>query len=253
MIPKIFHFIYFYPEGRRENEFSLTNYLSMKSAYALNKPSKMYFHINREPEPNVWWEKAKNLVEIKLIEPPAKVFDKDLIHSAHKSDVARIYILKELGGIYLDIDIICKKPFTDLLENKYVMGRQGLFKDRGLCNGVILSEKNAEFLEIWLDAFRKFRSKGIDKYWDEMSVKKPLYLAIKNPNLINIESYRSFHYPMFYPKHLQKLFELNIDYRKAYCHHLWENASKEKYLSKLTPEIIKTVDTTYNVIARRFL
>jgi hypothetical protein len=86
-----------------------------------------------------------------------------------------------------------------------------------------------------------------------MSVKKSYQLAGKHPHLIHMEPYNSFHHPVYYPWHLKRLFEKNIDYKKAYCHHLWENASREKYLSKLTPEIIKSVDTTYNVIARRFL
>ncbi|MBN1633342.1 MAG: hypothetical protein JW917_04165 [Ignavibacteria bacterium] len=225
----------------------------MKSACILNKPEKIYFHVNREPISNEWWNKAKNLVEIKIKEPPEKIFDRKLIHPAHKSDIARIYILKEFGGIYLDIDIICKKPFNDLLKYKFVLGRQGIIRDTGLCNGVILSEAKTEFLDVWLNEYKKFRSKGVDKYWDEISVQRPMSLARKHPEMIHIESRKSFHYPLFFPSHLKKLFEKNIDYKKAYCHHLWESASKDKYLSKLTPEIIKTVDTTYNVIARRFL
>jgi len=253
MIPNIFHFIYFYPEVSEENEFSLINYICIKSAHKLNKPGKIYFYTNREPKSNEWWEKARNIITIRYIEPPDRIFDRELIHPAHKSDITRIYILKESGGIYLDLDIICKKPFSPLLNNKFVMGRQGLFRNAGLCNGVILSEKNAEFLDLWLNEFKNFRSKGMDKFWDEISVKKSYQIAKKYPNLIQIMPYRSFHYPMFYPEHMIRLFKKNIDYKNAYCHHLWETASKEKYLSKLTPEIIKTVDTTYNVIARRFL
>lgn len=253
MIPNIFHFVYFYPEKRRENEFTLTHYLCMKSAFDLNYPEKIFFHINREPENSEWWEKIKSKVKIKITQPPEKIFNRELIHPAHKSDVARIKILKEYGGIYLDMDIICKKSFAPLLNHKFVMGKQGLIRVAGLCNGVILSEKNAKFLDLWVTEFRNFRSKGNDKYWSEISVQRSYKLSKKYPELIHIEPYNSFHYPVYYTWHLKRLFEKNIDYKKAYCHHLWENASKEKYLSKLTPEIIKSVDTTFNVIARRFL
>ncbi|MCX7832779.1 MAG: hypothetical protein N2490_01040 [Ignavibacteria bacterium] len=253
MIPNIFHFIYFYPDKVRENEFNLTHYLCIKSAHDLNRPAKMYLHTNREPQMSPWWERIKEKLELNIIKPPEKVFDRELRHPAHKSDVARIYILKEIGGIYLDLDIICKKPFSPLMNYKFVMGKEGFIKTNGLCNGVIFSEKNAEFLNLWLEEFRYFRSTGFDKYWAEISVKRSYKLAKKHPDLIHIEPYYSFHYPLYYSRDLKKLFEKNIDYKKAYCHHLWENASKEKYLSKLTPEIIKTVDTTFNVIARKFL
>ncbi len=253
MIPNIIHYIYFYPDQIKKDEFNLIHYLCIKSAYVLNNPEKIYFHTNRLPEESEWWDKIKDKLEVNIIIPPDKIFDKELKHPAHKSDVARIHILKESGGIYLDLDIICKKPFIPLLKYNFVMGKEGFIKVNGLCNGVILSEKDARFLNLWLQEFRFFRSQGYDKYWSEISVKRSYKIAKKFPSLIHIEPYYSFHYPLYYSWDLKKLFEKNINYNKAYCHHLWENASKDKYLLKLTPEIIRTVDTTFNVIARKYL
>jgi hypothetical protein len=253
MIPNIFHFIYFFPESEKSNyEFPLAQYLCVKSAYEVNKPEKIFFYLNYEPN-GFWWEKLKQIIIIKKIKPPLEIFGNKLFHPAHQSDVLRIELLKEYGGIYLDLDTICKKPFKSLLKYNFVMGKQGKWRSMGLCNGVILSEENSEFLSIWYNEYRTFRSNGHDKYWAEHSVQRPLILSRKFPELIHVEPYDSFHFPLYYSTSLRKLFKKNIDYKNAYCHHLWGGISFEKYLNNLTVDYIKEVDTTYNVIARRFL
>ena len=78
-------------------------------------------------------------------------------------------------------------------------------------------------------------------------------LSKKYPGLVHIEKYDSFHYPMYYPLSLKKIFLRTKDYKNAYCHHLWENGSYDKYLKNLNEDYIKNVDTTYNIIARKYL
>ena len=263
-IPNIFHFIYFY--ANPDQEFSLPDYICINSARLLNNPQKIYFYSNRIPS-GKYWEKISRYAEFVKVEPPENVFGNKLYHLAHKSDVLRMQLLKEYGGIYLDLDQICKKPFTPFLKYDFVMGKQGkwrlppLFKSipylgayiMGLGNGVILSNKDSEFLKLWFDEYRYFRSRGIDKYWAEMSVIKPLELSKKYPELIHVEPYGSFYYPLYYSSHIKKLFENNLDFPNAYCHHLWHGASYDKYLKNITEEEIININTTYNTIARKYL
>ncbi len=252
MIPNIFHFCYGLQKDFGGKPFSLVHFLAIKSAYELNKPDLIHFYYKYEPS-GEWWERAKSLVILKQIEPPEEIYGKKLYHVAHKSDVVRLKKLIEYGGIYLDLDTICKKPFKDLLCNKFVIGKQGRWRKMGLCNAVIMSEKNSEFAKEWIESYRTFRSKGKDKYWAEHSVKYPLQLAKKMKDKICIVEYNRFHYPLYYPISLKKLFIYCFDYKEAYCHHLWENGSWEKYLKDLNVDDIKSKDTTYNLIARRFL
>ncbi|MFA5012369.1 MAG: glycosyltransferase [Ignavibacteria bacterium] len=249
MIPNIFHLIYFYKENV---EFPLTHSITVNSVRMLNNPDKIYFYSDRAPE-GKYWEKISPYVKLVKVKAPKYVFDRKLYHLAHKSDVLRLQILLEQGGIYIDMDVICKKPFTDLLKHDMVLGKQGRWRKMGLCNGVILANKDSEFLKLWYDEFRNFRSKGNDKYWSEMSVSKPKELAKKHPDLIHKEPYNSFHYPLYYPYSLRRIFVHCNDYKDAYCHHLWEAASYKKYLSKLTEKEILKKDTTYNIIARKYL
>ena len=252
MIPNIIHFCFGFQKDFGEKPFSIFHYISIKSAYKINKPDKIFLYYKYEPT-GEWWEKAKEYISTQQIEPPDEIEGNHLLHYAHKSDVFRLLILHERGGIYLDMDTICKKPFGDLLENKFVIGRQGRFMRGNLCNAVMLAEKDSEFIKLWLEEYKSFRSKGFDEYWDEHSVKVPYRLSLKYPDLIHIEEYDRFHYPLYYKHSLKKLFKKNLDFKNAYCHHLWENGSYEKYLKDLNEDYILNVNTTYNKLARKYL
>ena len=252
MIPNIFHFCFIIEKDSDSMPFSLVHYIAIKSAYEVNKPDVINFYYNEEPK-GEWWERAKDYLSLIQIEPPEEIFGNKLYHPAHKCDIIRLRVLIEHGGIYLDMDTICKKPFTDLLKYNFVMGKQGKWRRMGLGNSVMLSEKNSEFAKEWLKAYKTFRSKGKDKYWAEHSIAYPLKLAKKLKDKIHIVKYNRFHYPLYYPLSLKRLFVFCNDYEEAYCHHLWQGASWEKYLKNLNVDDIKSKDTAYNVIARRFI
>ncbi|MFA7359928.1 MAG: glycosyltransferase [Candidatus Kapaibacterium sp.] len=249
MIPNIFHLIYFY---KGNDVFPLAHYINVNSIRILNNPEKIYFYSDKLPE-GKYWDKISPFVEYKKVTPPNSVFDKRLYHVAHKSDVLRLQILIDRGGIYLDMDVICKKSFAPLLSHDLVLGKQGKWRRMGLCNGVIFANKDSEFLKLWYNEFRNFRSKGYDKYWSEMSVRKPLELSKQYPELIHIEPYDSFHYPLYYSFDVKRIFEKDLDFPNAYCHHYWDGISFDKYLRNISPEDIIEKNTTYNRIARRFL
>lgn len=252
MIPNIFHFCYGLSPDFGGKPYSLVHYLAVRSAYETNKPDGIYFYYSFEPE-GEWWNKTKELVTLKKITAPDNIFGNPLNHVAHKADIIRLQYLIEYGGIYLDLDTITKRSFAPLLNNEFVIGKQGKWRNMGLCNAVMMSEKNSEFARIWLEEYKSFRSKGKDKFWAEHSVAVPLTLSKKYPAHLHIEKYNSFHFPLYYPTSLKDLFVNCKDYPEAYCHHLWEGGSWDKYLKDLTVEYILEKDTTYNIIARRFL
>jgi len=176
-IPNILHFIYGFKE--QNEEFELYKYLSIKSAHDLNKPDKIYFYYYNEPF-GYWWNKIKEYLTLIKVIPPTEIYGNKLYHYAHQADVIRLQKLIEHGGIYLDIDTICLKSFSDLLHYDFVMGRQTNCDNTetyGLCNAVVLSAPNSEFAQKWLETYKTFRSTGRDFYWDEHSVLKPLLLS----------------------------------------------------------------------------
>ena len=280
MIPNIIHFIFGLKPDYGKIPFSIVHFLAVKSAVELNKPTVAYFHYQYEPQ-GEWWERTKPLVTLNKMTAPDSILGRPLYHFAHKADVFRLQILKEMGGIYLDIDTISVKPLTELLNHSFVIGEElrtaytpknmrqrikyalakklGLAitklkgRNSGFCNAVLLSEKDSPFASRWLDEYRSFRSKGRDRYWNEHSVRVPIKLAELYPNEISLLGPYAFHYPLYDQEGLRFLFEEVHEYPEAYLHHLWESLSWDNYLSKLTEEDIRQRDTTYNLIARRFL
>lgn len=273
MIPNILHFVFGMSPDFGGKPFSLVHYLSVKSAIELNQPDAAYFHYQYEPT-GVWWDKAKPLLTLVKTAAPEEIFGNKLYHVAHKADVVRLQVLKEMGGIYLDLDTISVKPLTHLLHHQFVIGqelkapvtpknwRQQLKVKLiwkkvkkgtiGLCNAVLLSEKNSYFINLWLHHYKTFRSKGRDKYWNEHSVLVPEKLAAVYPDFITRLSPYAFHYPLYDKTGLKLLFEEVCEFPEAYLHHLWESFSWG-YLSALNAEKIQSEDTTYNLIARKYL
>ncbi|MCC6286778.1 MAG: hypothetical protein IT249_02735 [Chitinophagaceae bacterium] len=107
-------------------------------------------------------------------------------------------------------------------------------------------------------AFTEFDSadyiiSGKDQYWSEHSVAVPLQLAKLFPGLVHIEPEASFFYPSYSEEDLKMLFEESLVFPDAYCFHLWESLSYDKYLSRLNKSTIKTQKNSYNNLVRRFL
>ncbi len=255
-IPNQLLFISFAPM-----QFSFVNYLCLKSAVVVNRPSSVVLYCDTLPE-GEWWDRSRPLVtDIVRLRAPSNIGGVPIDHPAHKSDLLRLRELYEHGGIYLDLDVLCVRPFTDLLQNKFVIGQEGRETIEGLCNGVILSEPATKFCQEWLNGFDPatshwsgFRARGHDQYWNEISCRYPAYLASQMPDEVKIAPFDAFHWPTWTDAHLRWLFEVDGDtFPNAYCHHLWQSLSWDRYLKYLSPTSIRSENTNFNSLARPFL
>ena len=188
MIPNIVHFVYGLKSDFGGKGFSFVHFLAVVTAWKVNRPETIYFHYAYEPS-GVWWEKAKPYLTLNRISPPTEIFGRPLEHFAHKADVVRLEMLMKHGGIYLDMDVVCVNSFRPLLQESFVLGKELGF---GLCNAVILSSPDSEFLRIWYDRYRDFDG----DCWNYHSVKVPLKLAQQYPSLIRILDEYAFFYPL---------------------------------------------------------
>ena len=258
VIPRILHFNYFGLDTTARN-FPLIYYIAIRSAVEWIKPDKVLFYNTREPG-GKYWDAVKPLLTRVPCEPPTEIFGRPLLHYAHQSDIVRLRALIATGGIYLDMDTVCRRSFDDLLSHPAVMGVQRFPNEHlGLCNAVILSEPNNPFMLEWLESYRTFRSKGRDKRWDEHGVRLPWKLARMNDDGksghkdLHVEPPESFFEPSWWPSEHERLFDRVEEFPAAYCHHLCETASYQRYLQTITEQYIREVDTTYNLAARPFL
>ena len=275
-IPNIIHFVLVVEEPS-VGHLTLPHYLAVKSAVVANQPDRVLFHCSGHEPSGEWWEKIKPLVEVRSVQAPQEIHGRPLLHPAHKADIIRLQALREFGGIYLDFDTITVRSLAPFRKHPFVIGRQAAvfpwnWKQRlkksmleltvrylrrppspCVCNAVMLSEPDSFFVKIWLEAYRSFRSMGRDAYWGEHSCYVPLWLAREHPQKVYLASEWAFQYPLFDDMGLEDLFVHAKQFPRSYVHHLWESFSRAKYLDHLTIDSIRTQDTTYNRIARKYL
>jgi hypothetical protein len=256
-IPNIFHFITGLDENFGGKPFSFIHYMAIRSALQANPGfrAKVYYHF--EPSGD-YWDAIKPDVEAVRVELPDEVFGNPVEHFAHKADVLRMRILLEQGGIYLDLDTICQRPFEPLLDGRVVMGREeriledGSRLTVGLCNATIIAPPNAEFLRLWYETYRDFKGGPSGDGWNKFSVQVPMQLATERPELLRIEPAASFFWPSWDSAGLHAMFSENHDFPEAFSFHLWESHSWH-LAENLDAAAVLSVDTTYNKIARRFV
>ena len=229
-IPKVFHFITGLDSDFGGKHFSFVHQMAIRSALMLNEGfrAKVYYH--HEPS-GKYWDAVKRDVELVQVDLPTEVFGNPVEHFAHKADVLRMRILLEQGGIYLDLDTICQRPFAPLLDGRVVMGQEEVLRDDGsrviigLCNATIIAPPEAEFLRLWYDAYRNFTGGSAGDAWNKFSVQTPMTLAQQYPKLLRIEPASSFFWPSWDRVGITSLFSMDCDFPEAYSFHLWESQS----------------------------
>lgn len=287
MIPKLIHFVYV---GGRA--FSFIHFLAVYTAWKVNRPDLIYFHHTEEPG-GPWWEMARPLLRLNRVEAVHSVHGQPITYRAHMADVIRLDMLQRHGGIYLDLDIVCLRPFAPLLQQRFVMGME---PGTGLCNAVILAARDAEFLSIWREHYRSFDGRR----WNHHSVVLPWQLAQAHPQHIHIADKYAFFYPTHNdPVHRylwgqrptagevvsrlgKNLIRLAGDIacgrrdalrrayyqtfhalrgaewhyqraRQSYCLHLWEGLWGEPYLSAVTPDYLRRASSNFARLLRDVL
>jgi len=222
-IPRTLHYVFGLASDFGGKPWSLVHYACVKSAIRWIRPDSIALYYEVEPS-GPWWDLTRPLLTPVKIEAPAEIFGNPLQHFAHRADVVRLSKLIELGGIYLDADVLVHRSFDDLLDHPMVLGREG---DVGLGNAVMLAEPRARFLAHWMETYQLFRGKGVDEFWNEHSVKIPAWLMGRHPEEIEVLSQRAFFWPLWGEAHLRWIFESTepIPLEQAYACHLWETLS----------------------------
>ncbi|XP_070534367.1 uncharacterized protein [Ptychodera flava] len=179
VIPNIAHFIWF-----SCHPFKFEDLISVLSVHRVMKAEAIYFHTDCEPT-GKWWLEAKEFIPtLKVVHrtPPAKVFDRKLDQklSDRSVDVAKLQILTEGGGIYLNTSIYVVAPLEPLRYYDYVVGKAD---KNAFSNEIILANKDSKFLKLYYESFKRFR----ESCWECTVVKGHYDLAMRNRNILHIE------------------------------------------------------------------
>jgi len=215
-IPNEFHFVFGLAEDFGGKPFCFIHYLAIVMCHEVNRPERINFYYAFEPT-GVWWRRARKYLNPIRISPPKEIFGNALSHPAHMSDVVRLEVLLKTGGIYLDIDVLCLRPFTPLRDFDVVLGEE---LNVGLCNAVILAKPGSSFLKRWLGEYRTFSSKE----WNTHSVQLPKLLADRYPDEIHVVDHTNFFWPTYREDQLKSFFLGSGSHYcdHSYCVHLWE-------------------------------
>ena len=163
---------------------------------------------------------------------------------AFVSDVVRLKALKDIGGLYLDVDFEVFKPFDNLLSYKAFAGFEGS-KHNPVMMGVIASEPDGEWVTEQFENYqgRHFLVEGkMDLTTNVQSVSKYMEQNGFVPNGQE-QDYKDLHiFPVeFFSPRLT-----TGEYRRTentYCEHKGINSSwakqslKKRLLSFLSPEL----------------
>ncbi|KAK9510264.1 hypothetical protein O3M35_005087 [Rhynocoris fuscipes] len=156
IIPNIVHYIIL---GNISINF--ITFLSMASVLKVHRPETIYIHCDYRPIENKYWKLLKSLshknnvvLYPKRLYRPEQVFGQPLSSVYHATDVARIMIMREYGGIYLDTDIIVLKPLHTFLRYEMVVSWP---TNDNFGTQVLIGHKDARFLKLWLEGYRRYR------------------------------------------------------------------------------------------------
>jgi len=264
-IPRVVHFIY----GLQDPELSFLAYLAIRSALVSLQPTKLKLHYSFLNEDNVWYKKLAHSITLVFHNPESELHGKarNKWKVAHLADVLRLDILQREGGIYLDSDVLSLRSFDTILSGTkdVIMGHEGRTR-YGLCNAVIVARRNATFINRWIDNYDTFDESN----WNYHSVILPKEMEQEFRDEICPLSPTSFFWPMYTGRHVNYMHKelssgetLKVEqtlqqysgalYHNQLAYHAWSQLAWEPYLSKLTPELIMTKNTRFNLMIRRFL
>jgi len=270
-IPKVFHFVFGLKP--QTEPFHLSHYLAIQSCLEVNQPEAVYFHYEHLPF-GEWWDGIKDRIILNKIEKDQFMASYEYGDSsieayryAHISDISRLRILLEYGGVYADIDTLFVNPIPGAYyRHPCVMGKEKVdlqapaAREAGgsLCNAFIMAEKNSFFIQTWLDRiFDEF-----DGSWSAHSTFLPYRLSREFPDTIHVEPESSFFYMDWTREGIRGLFNKNVDLPECvYSLHLWSHLWWDKgrtdftyfHEGRLTPDFVCYGNTTYSRLAKRFL
>lgn len=161
MIPKIFH------QTWKNNDIPL------EWSEAVNQYKKIY----QDYQYMLWTdEKMDDFVKnnYPLIYPTYKLYQ----YQIQRCDAFRYMVLYKYGGIYLDLDVICKSNINHLLNNQLILVKSSNFSS-SFTNSFMAVEPSNPFIKYCIDNLSKYKDKykWLGKHFHIMNTAGPLFLT----------------------------------------------------------------------------
>ena len=274
-VPNVFHFVF--GLAPQSAPMHVVHYLCLESCRRVYRPDAIHFHCRHEPH-GEWWQRIRPHLTLHRVgrEPQGgdarryaeseegRFIERAGWTYAHEADFIRLDALDAYGGVYADMDTLFVQPLPQrLFQHEFVIGEEALPADDGvlrpsLCNAVMLARAGAAFIAQW----RTRMAEAFDGTWSRHSCREATQLWSAFPGAVHVVPPRYFYRHAATPAGIHALLEsLDLDFHDVYSLHLWAHLWWDEWRTDftafhaglLTVEHIRTVDTTYNVIARGFL
>jgi len=241
-IPKVIHFIY--PWTEKTRPWSLVNTLAVKTA------------ISTYPDHEVIvWTNAPSSVPLPFVtkrkcELPTHIGGAEIVWPQYVSDVMRLQILYEHGGIYMDTDMISLRPFKPYDDTILSFCWETEFCE-SICNAFMATPPINEFIHAWLQRMPEAMSNPV---WAYGGVVVP-YEMTQDP--FYDPHYNALNHRFFCPFDLSKnwMFDPNLkagarDIMGNPCAiHIFETYWRD-IIKDITPEWIEKNDCLFSELAR---
>ncbi|KAG5983311.1 hypothetical protein E4U55_000295 [Claviceps digitariae] len=287
-IPNVIHFIYIFREPlalRKGLQFDFLEYLAIRSAIVSLQSPYIFLHyafvhkngdgsskMRMDPMSNPWIRRLRD----KVLVIEHQLGNVKGQSRSHLTDVMSLQLLRDNGGIFLDINTFALKPFTAILDpprpRDVVLGHEGGNR-WGLGNGVIAARKNSSLLHQWLDEYengpRRSQSRSRSR-WTYGTDLFPTKLADEAPPGVCALPPDAFFWPTWTWNHVEWMHE-ELDGEQAkhwtdeieknggalfagqLAYHAWDHGSAGRHLRDLTPDIVRRRNTRFNLLVRRFI
>ncbi|XP_077863513.1 uncharacterized protein LOC144347329 [Saccoglossus kowalevskii] len=180
VVENIVHYIWF-----SCHDFRFEHLLSLVSAFRIGRAKRILFHTDCKPSGQYWQEAQRiPVLEIVKMSSPTTVFGITLNPSwkIHRVDVAKLMVLTETGGIYLDPDVFIVNDIMSLRHYDFVMG---VNRDNRMSTSVIFAVKDSEFLQLMYESYKNYNQ---DCYFCN-NVLYPTNLVRDRKELIHVEHF----------------------------------------------------------------
>ena len=258
IVPNIIHFIY--PCWELTRPLSYLNYMAVKMAKEVQKPTEIKFWIDGTPKPSPWWDAIQPLVTVEQITFDRSFGGTEIVWPQYVSDVYRLQILIKHGGIYMDTDMLLLLPLTEFMQdwdNRVTMCYEPTTKPEpeSICNALIMAAPNNTFLRYWLSRMPEALK---SETWAHGGVQIPFMLHKEHPYLGYVDVKDADH---FCPLDLSEnwLFSTNPwvvkgaedRTRFSYAIHGFETFWRD-IVKDITPEWCKQNDSLFSRVIRPY-
>jgi hypothetical protein len=275
-IPNIVHFVF--GLSPQAEPMHIVHYLCLESCRRVYRPDAIHFHYRHEPH-GEWWQRIRPHLTLHRVANERQVADVRHYRQtkegrfiekagwtyAHEADFIRLDVMGEWGGIYADMDTLFVQPLPwRLFRHEFVIGEEpplpgadGVLRP-SLCNAVMLARPGAKFPARW----RARMTEVFDGTWSRHSCQEAAHLWSAIPDAVHVVPQRYFYHHAPTRAGIHALLEaVDPDLHDVYSLHLWAHLWWDEWRTDFTSfhaglisaEHVRTVDSTYNVIARGFL